>query len=90
MYYVWHECISFFKSVILHMHHVICYVVITVSFSLSTYSIIENSGPVQPVLVLSSPSTFGVTIEIVNNDNTASGKQSVILINVSVMLYRRR
>ena len=72
------------------MYHVICYVVITVSFSQSTYSINENSGPVQPVLVLSSPSTFGITIEIMNDDNTAISKQSVILINVSVMLYRGR
>ena len=82
--------ISFFESAILYMYHVICYVVITVSFNQSTYSVNENSGPVQPVLVLSNPSTIDITVEIMNNDNTAIGKQSVILINVSVMLYRGR
>ena len=81
---------SFFESAILHMYYVVCYVVITVSFNQSTYSVNENSGPVQPVLVLSSPSTVNISVQIMNNDNTASGKQSVILINVSVMLYRRR
>ena len=75
----WELCVawihnSFFESAIVHMYHVICYVVITVAFSQSTYSINENSGPVQPVLVLSNLSTIDITVEIMNNDNTASGK----------------
>ena len=81
---------SFFKSAILHTYHVICYIVRAVCFNQSTYNINENSGPVQLVMVLSNPLTFGITVEIINNDNTANGKQSVILINVSVMLYRGR
>ena len=56
------------------MYHVIYYVVITVAFNQSTYSVNENSGPVQPVLVLSNLSTIDITVEIMNNDNTAIGK----------------
>ena len=72
------------------MYHVVCYVVITVAFNQSTYSVNESSGPVQPVLVLSNPSTVNISVQLMNNDNTAIGKQSVILINVSVRLYRGR
>jgi len=45
-----------------------------VRFSQSTYSVGENSGPVQPVLVLSNPSSTDITVKILYTDITALGK----------------
>ena len=47
---------------------------ITVVFSQSTYSINEDDGPAQPVLVLSNPSSTDITIQITDNQNTATSK----------------
>ena len=48
-------------------------VAVVVSFDSSTYSIDEDNGPVQPVLILSGPSRIIVTVEVVNADLTATG-----------------
>ena len=51
----------------------------TVKFNQSIYNINENSGPVQPVLVLSNPSSTNVTVEVFNTNITALGKCSYII-----------
>ena len=47
---------------------------ITVNFNQSTYSVSEDDGPAQPVLVLSNPSSTNITILVRNKNKTATGK----------------
>ena len=47
---------------------------ITVSFSQSTYSVNEDDGLVQPVLVLSNPSSTNITVQVRDTSNTATGE----------------
>ena len=66
--------VSFFSACIIqHMLLIIC-IAITVSFSQSAYSVNEDDGVVQPVLVLSNPSSTDITVQVRSNDNTATGK----------------
>jgi len=44
-----------------------------VNFDQPTYQINQNDGPVQPVLVLSIPSSIHITIKVLNIDRTATG-----------------
>ena len=46
----------------------------TVSFSHSTYRFNEGDGPAQPVLVLSNPSSTDITVQVIDNENTAMSK----------------
>ena len=46
----------------------------TVSFSQSMYSVGENEGPVQPVLVLSNPSSTDVTVRVADRGDTVTGE----------------
>ena len=65
------------------MHTVLCYHIIyyvsvyhtatTVSFNQSMYIVIENEGPVQPVIVLSNPSSTDVTVQVTDRGGTATG-----------------
>ena len=50
-------------------------------FNQTVYSIDENTGPVQPVLVLSILSSFNISIEVFDTDGTATGEYCSILIN---------
>ena len=50
----------------------------TVNFSHSAYSVNEDSGSVQPVLVLSNPSSTDITVEVFDTNITALGKCSCI------------
>ena len=60
-------------------------------FSQSAYSVKENDEPAQAVLVLSSPSSTDVTVEVYNTDGSATGKYCSILIHNSMATcYRRR
>ena len=43
-------------------------------FSETMYSVIENDGPAQPVLVLSNPSATPITVEVTNIDVSATGE----------------
>ena len=52
---------------------------IVVNFEQMTYDIDEDNGPVQPVLVLSNPSSTTVTVEVLNMDESASGKYALII-----------
>ena len=47
---------------------------LNVSFSQSTYSVNEDDGLVQPVLVLSNPSSTDITVQVRDNSNTATGE----------------
>ena len=47
-------------------------------FSQSTYRVNESRGVVQPVLVLSNPSSTDITIEVLNIDITAVGELSLV------------
>ena len=64
----------------LFMLHTILYMInqytiaVTVSFSQSTYSVSEDDGSVQPVLVLSNPSSTDITVQVRDNSNTATGE----------------
>ena len=44
-----------------------------ISFDQSAYSIAEDGGLVQPVLVLSNPSSVSITIQVVETGTTATG-----------------
>jgi len=44
---------------------------ITISFNQSTYSVNEDDGPAQPVLVLSNPSSTNITVQVSDIQNTA-------------------
>ena len=57
--------------------HYICpsyYLVVTISFNQSTYSVDEDDGPAQPVLVLSNPSSTDISVQVRSNDITATGE----------------
>ena len=43
-------------------------------FNQSLYHVIEDSGPVQPTLLLSDPLSFDITVEVFNTNITASGE----------------
>ena len=53
----------------------------TVMFSEIIYSVNENTGPAQPVLVLSNPSSSNITVEVLSSDGSATGEYCSILIN---------
>ena len=55
--------------------------VIMVSFKHSTYSVNENAGSAQPVLVLSDPLSTDITVSVYNTDVSATGEYCSILIN---------
>ena len=48
--------------------------VITITFSEATYNVNENAGVVQPLLVLSNPSSIAFTVQVVNTNGSATGK----------------
>ena len=48
------------------------------SFAESMYSVNENDGVLQPVLVLSESSSTNITITVEADDITATGKISVV------------
>ena len=59
-----------------YVHTYIC-VDITVRFNQSAYNVTENSGIIQLFLILSSPSSFNETVQLISNDvdtdNSANG-----------------
>ena len=48
------------------------------SFNQSTYSVDEDDGPAQPVLVLSSPSSANITVQMFSIDGSAAGKHHLV------------
>ena len=53
-------------------------IVTTVNFNQSTYSVYENDGYVQPVLVLTKPYSIDFTITIQEDSITASGEHFLV------------
>ena len=43
-------------------------------FNQSTYSVNEDDGPAQPVLVLSNPSSTDITVQVSTTNGSATGK----------------
>ena len=64
-----------------HVIHNYCPTAITVMFTEIVYSVIENNGPAQPVLVLSNPSATSFDVTVTNTDGSATGEYFSILIN---------
>ena len=52
-------------------------------FSERTYSVVEDDGPAQPVLVLSNPSSTPFNVTVTSTDGSATGEYRSILINYS-------
>jgi len=50
------------------------YLATTVSFSQTAYSVDEDDGPAQPVLVLSSPSSTDTIVQVRDTQNTATSE----------------
>jgi len=50
----------------------------TVSFEQYTYNVHEDDGEIEPVLVLSNPSSTAITVEVFSTDGSATGKQLTI------------
>ena len=50
--------------------------VLTISFNQSTYQTEENSGVVQPVLVLINPSSTNITVQVIDKAVSAAGEQT--------------
>ena len=51
-------------------------VAITITFSETTYSVDEDDGPAQPVLVLSNPSATDFTVRVREVEGSATSKQT--------------
>ena len=43
------------------------------TFNQSMYSVNEDAGPVQPVLVISNPSPTNINVQVTNTDGSATG-----------------
>ena len=50
-------------------------------FNQSLYNVNEDAGPVQPVLVISNPSSIDITVQVTNTDGSATGEYCSILNN---------
>ena len=51
---------------------------VTVNFEQQTYNVNEDDGKVEPVLILSNPSSTAITVEVFSTDGSATGKQLTI------------
>ena len=47
---------------------------ITVMFNQSVYSVSEDAGPVQPVLIISNSSSFDIPVRVTRTDGSATGE----------------
>ena len=52
----------------------------SIKFEESSYSVNEGNRPVQPVLILSNPSSTSITVNILNIDDTATGMCSLVIL----------
>ena len=71
---------------VLHINLLCFFLAITVMFNDTMYSVNENAGPAQPVLVLSNPSSMEFNVTVFNTDGSATGGSTIgeycsILIN---------
>ena len=49
-------------------------IAIVIVFNETMYSVHENSGHVQPVLVLSNPTSTDITVQVMDERGTATGE----------------
>ncbi len=52
-------------------------IAVFVSFERSTYSVDEDAGSAQPVLVLSNPSSLEFNVTVTNTDGSATGGSTI-------------
>ena len=45
-----------------------------ISFNESTYSVNEDNGSIQPILVLSNPSSTDITVQVIDYNDTATSE----------------
>ena len=55
-------------------------------FQNATYAVNEDDGIVQPLLVLSNPSSFVETVQVITTDVTTNGKVAELCFSFTVML----
>ena len=58
--------------------YLFCLIATTMSFAQPTYIVDEADGTVEPVLVLSNPSSSVITVQVFSTDGSATGKQLTI------------
>ena len=72
-----HVCIQLHNKAI-QLIIVISHLAPIVTFTQSTYNVDEDDGPVQPVLILSNPSSTDITISVFSTDGSATGKDTLL------------
>ena len=61
----------------MRLHHVVA---ASIKFEQSSYSVNEGNGPVQPVLILTNPSSTSITVNILSFNGTATGMYSLVIL----------
>ena len=64
----------------IHLILFVVFVVATISFSQSLYSVAENSGVVEIFMVLSNPSPTDITVQVLNTEGSATGKNILLFL----------
>ena len=59
----------------------------TISFNQSQYSIVEGNEPLKPLLVLSNPSSYAITIQVESISGNASGKYNLIIYEIMLVFF---
>ena len=60
-----------------NFHHCIYCIAITVMFNETTYSVDEDDGPAQLVLVLNDPSSIEFNVTVFNTDVSTTGGSTI-------------
>ena len=73
------HCSANTNSTSSHMINVILHLpAATINFMQQAYNVNEADGKVEPVLVLSNPSSTDLTVQVFSTDGSATGKQLTI------------
>ena len=62
------------------MHVCVIFKATGIKFEESSYIVNEGNRPVQPVIILSNPSSTSITVNILNIDDTATGMCSLVIL----------
>ena len=65
------------------------YIAVTVNFNQTKYLVNQRDGPVQPVIVLSNPSSIDITVRVISIDGTATGEWDLHDMVTIGIFYRR-
>ena len=60
------------------------YSLANVSFEQSAYSVDEDNGPAQPVLVLSNPLSTDIIVQVNATDGSATGQYLIITLKLEI------